>query len=193
MDRKDIRKKYQITEYCHQFLKEHIRENDICIDATAGNGFDTEFLCSLTGPGGRVYAFDIQQQALEHTKERLQGAGYDDCAVLISASHERMAEYVKEEVGAVVFNFGYLPGGDHRIATTGETSVAAIRQGMELLRTGGVMSLCIYSGGDTGYEEKEQILGFLQELDPKKWLVIATEYLNRKNHPPMPVFVIRMK
>lgn len=192
MDIKEIRKRYQITEYCHQFLKEHIRENDCCIDATAGNGFDTEFLCEMVGANGRVYAFDIQEQALKHTKERLQSAGYDNRAVLILAGHEKMADYVKEKVGAIVFNFGYLPGGDHRIATTGETSLKGIRAGMNLLRVGGVMSLCVYSGGDTGYEEKEQVLQFLRELDTKKWLVIATEYYNRKNHPPMPVFVIKM-
>ncbi len=193
MDQKKISKRYQITEYCHQFLKEHIRENDKCIDATAGNGSDTLFLCEQVGPGGKVYAFDIQEQALEHTKERLQSAGCDDRAVLIHAGHEKMEEYVKEEVRAIVFNFGYLPGGDHRIATKVETSLLAIRKGMELLCPEGIMSLCIYSGGDTGYEEREQILKFLKELDSNRWLVIATEYFNRKNHPPMPVFVIRMK
>ena len=36
---------FQITEYCHHILEEYIEEGDICIDATAGNGGDTEFLC----------------------------------------------------------------------------------------------------------------------------------------------------
>lgn len=192
MDRKEIREQYQITEYCHRFLKEHIGENDRCIDATAGNGYDTEFLCRLVGPNGKVYAFDIQEQALRHTRERLQGADCEDRAVLILAGHETMAEYVTEEVSAIVFNFGYLPGGDHQIATKAGTSLAAIRQGMGLLQVGGVMTLCIYSGGDTGYEEKERIMGFLRKVDSKKWLVIASEYWNRKNDPPMPVFVIRL-
>ena len=34
---------FQITEYCHHILEEYIEEGDICIDATAGNGGDTEF------------------------------------------------------------------------------------------------------------------------------------------------------
>lgn len=193
MEIREIREMYQITEFCHHFLQMHIEEGDSCIDATAGNGYDTEFLCSLVGENGTVYAFDIQEEALLHTKERLDGAGYGDRAVLFHTGHERMQEYVKEEVGAVVFNFGYLPGGDHKIATKAETSIEAIRQGMHFLRIGGVMSLCIYSGGDTGFEERERILAFLKELDPKKWLVVASEYYNRKNHPPMPVLVIRMK
>lgn len=193
MEIKEIRKQYQITEFCHHFLQMHVCENDRCIDATAGNGYDTEFLCKLVGPEGKVYAFDIQEDALNHTKERLHSAGIIDRAVLIHAGHEQMKEYVQEEVGAVVFNFGYLPGGDHTIATKADTSIQAIKQGMDLLRVGGIMSLCIYSGGDTGFDEREQILTFLKQLDAKKWLVIASEYYNRSNHPPMPVLVIRMK
>ena len=98
--------------------------------------------------------FDIQDAALEYTKERLEKSGLAERAVLIRDGHERMGYYVKEEVAAIMFNFGYLPGADHAVATKAETSLAAIRCGMELLKVGGVMSLCIYSGGDTGYEER---------------------------------------
>ena len=66
-----MKNSYQITEFCHSFMKEQVRPGDICIDATAGNGNDTEFLCALTGETGKVYAFDIQETALQHTKERL--------------------------------------------------------------------------------------------------------------------------
>ena len=55
------------------------------------------------------------------------------------------------------------------------------------------MNLCIYSGGDTGYEEKEAILNYVKELDSKKWLVIVNAYYNRKNDPPLPVFIYRLK
>lgn len=68
---------------------------------------------------------------------------------LILCSHEHMDRYLApESVDGICFNFGYLPGGDHRIATQAETSVAAVEQGLRLLKPGGVMSLCIYSGGD---------------------------------------------
>lgn len=193
LDFKERKKQYQITEYCHQFISRHVGSGDICIDATAGNGYDTEFLCGLVGPEGKVYAFDIQADALAHTAKRLETAGMKERVDLLHAGHEKMQQFVNEEVAAVVFNFGYLPGGDHAIATTSTTSIQAISQGLELLRIGGIMSLCIYSGGDTGFEEKEQILSYLKELDPKQWLVIASEYYNRKNNPPMPVVVIRIK
>lgn len=188
-----MKKSYQITDFCHRFLRDYIMEGDCCLDATAGNGNDTEFLCRMAGPSGRVYAFDIQKEALEHTRLRLEDAGLLERAVLIEAGHEHMQDYIKEQVSAIVFNFGYLPGGDHQIATRSETSIAAVRQGMELLKPDGVMSLCIYSGGDTGYEERNVLLEFLKELDTRKWLVIVNSFYNRKNDPPLPVFVIRLK
>ena len=42
-------KRYQITEWCHHFMENHVKEGDLCIDATAGNGNDTLFLCELVG------------------------------------------------------------------------------------------------------------------------------------------------
>ena len=81
---------YQITEYCHRMIKEHIKEGDCCVDATAGNGNDTEFLCRLTGADGKVYAFDIQKAAVEHTKKRLEEAGLTERAKVILDGHEHM-------------------------------------------------------------------------------------------------------
>lgn len=188
-----MRKRFQITEYCHHFLEEFLQEGDVCVDATAGNGNDTEFLCRNVGDHGKVYAFDIQKDAIEHTKARLDEAGMSERAVLIQDGHEKMLDYVQEEVSVIVFNFGYLPGGDHAIATHSETSIRAIEAGLSSLKVNGIMNLCIYSGGDTGYEERDVILSYIKELDSKKWLVIMSNYYNRKNDPPIPVFIIRMK
>ena len=115
-------------------------------------------------------------------------------AELILDGHEYMEKYVLEVgmVSCIVFNFGYLPGGDHTVATKAETSVAAIQSGLSLLRKGGLMSLCIYSGGDTGNQEKEAILGFLKTLDTKQYLVIVSAYFNRSNHPPVPVQIRKL-
>lgn len=188
-----MRNQFQITEYCHHVLEEYISEGDICVDATAGNGNDTEFLCRKVGTSGKVYAFDIQREAIAHTRERLLQADVYERAELILDGHEYMADYVRGEVKAAIFNFGYLPGGDHAIATRCETSLQAVKQAMGLLQVGGIINLCIYSGKDTGYEEKEALLSFLKELDSRQWLVLVHEYYNRENDPPLPVFVIRLK
>ena len=96
------------------------------------------------------------------------------------------------KVSCIVFNFGYLPGGDHKIATKAESSVEAIRQGLTLLEKNGMMSLCIYSGGDSGFEERDRILAYLKGLDSRKYLVIMSSYYNRPNNPPIPAMIIRL-
>lgn len=53
------------------------------------------------------------------------------------------------------------------------------------------MSLCIYSGKDTGFEEKAGILAYLKTLAPKEYTVIVNEYYNRGNCPPLPVFIFK--
>ncbi len=186
-------KSYQITEWCRYFIKEHVKEGDFCIDATAGNGNDTLLLCELVGESGNVIAFDIQEKAIENTKKRLEEHQVSKRAQVVLESHEHMKAYAKEaSVDCITFNFGYLPGGDHDLATKKESSITAIQEGLSLLKKGGMMSLCIYSGGDSGFEERDAILAFLRQLDSKKYLVIVSEYYNRPNNPPIPVMIVKL-
>ena len=187
-------KSYQITEWCHHFIRDHVKEGDICIDDTAGNGNDTQVLCELVGEAGKVFAFDIQETAVANTRERLEKNGLSNRAEVMQESHTNMGNYTEENsVSCIMFNFGYLPGGDHNLATKKDTSIEAIHEGLRLLRKGGMMSLCIYSGGDSGFEERDAILEELKNLDGKKYLVIKSEYYNRPNNPPMPVMIIKLK
>ena len=184
----------QITDWCQEILRTQARPGGLYIDATMGNGHDTLFFSRLAGESGRVLAFDIQPAALESTRELLKDQGVAERAELILDSHEHMDSYAERgSVDAICFNFGYLPGGDHRIATQAETSVAAVEQGLRLLKPGGVMSLCIYSGGDTGFAEKEALLGYLKRLPSEAYTVILSPYYNRRGDPPLPVFVFRQK
>ena len=189
MEKKD----FQITRLCHKMAQPFIREGDLCVDATMGNGHDTAFLCRSVGPSGQVLAFDIQERALEHTKERLEREDLHNCR-LICDSHENLAEYVRPETaGCVMFNLGYLPGGDHALATRPDTTLRALGAALKAVRRGGAILLCIYSGGDSGYAERDALLHWLEELDPRQYLVMLTRYWNRKNDPPIPVLVIRLE
>ena len=98
----------------------------------------------------------------------------------------------ENSVSCITFNLGYLPGGDHAKATKGVTSIEALTQGLSLLRKGGLISLCIYSGGDSGFEERDAVLAWLASLDPHKYLVIRSDYYNRPNNPPIPVLIIKL-
>ena len=182
----------QITYWCHEIIRSQAPKGGVYIDATMGNGNDTLMLCQLAGDKGEVFAFDIQERAIQKTRELLIKHEYMERVQLIQDGHENMDQYVKDSSADVIcFNFGYLPGGDHNIATKAATSLIAIEKGLNILKNGGMMSLCIYSGGDTGFEEKEQILSYLKTLPAEKYTVIVNEYFNRGNNPPMPVFVFK--
>ena len=175
------------------FILQHLGEGDVAVDFTMGNGHDTEFLSKTVGENGHVFAFDIQEKAIENTRNCLQKLGLSGQAEVIKDSHTNMGQYVEEEsVSCIVFNFGYLPGGDHALATHKDTSIAAIYAGLDLLKKGGMMSLCIYSGGDSGFEERDAILEELKNLDSKRYLVIMSSYYNRPNNPPIPVFIMKV-
>lgn len=185
-------KQSQITFWCHEVIRSQAVREGFYIDATMGKGNDTLFLCELAGEKGHVLAMDIQEEAICATRELLEMHHCLETAELVKDGHEHMDRYAGDDSADVIcFNFGYLPGGDHQIATKARTSVPAIKKGLEILKKGGMMSLCIYSGGDTGYEEKEAILRFLKELPSREYTVIANEYYNRRNDPPMPVFVFK--
>lgn len=188
-----IMKNYQITQWCSRFIEEQVKEGDICIDATMGNGNDTLLLSRLAGPDGQVLAFDIQEQALQAARQKLLRENAPANYTLFLESHTHMADHVKpDSVSCIVFNFGYLPGGDHSLATRSETSIQALEQSLTLLKKGGLLSLCIYSGGDSGFEERDALLTWLKKLDSHNYLVIRSDYYNRPNNPPLPVLVIRL-
>lgn len=184
---------YGIVDFVHRFIKEHVKPGDICIDATAGNGYDTKFLCELVGTSGEVIGMDIQEIAIKNTKKRLSENALLDRAKLVLDSHTEMGNYAeKNSVACIVFNLGYLPGGDHNLATKAENSVEAMKIALELLKKDGLLSVTIYSGKDSGFEERDKVLEWLKTLDTKKFLVIMSQYYNRPNHPPIPVQIVKL-
>ncbi len=176
----------------HTFLKQFVKEGDICIDATAGRGRDTELLCELAGETGHVFAFDVQPSAVQQTTERLAVRQFSSRATVLLDCHSHMEHYAEpESVHAIVFNFGYLPGGDHTICTKADTSIAAIEAGMRLLRAGGGMSLSLYYGGVTGYEERDRLLEYFRQIPQKDYTVLIGSFANRQNDPPLSVWILK--
>lgn len=177
---------------CHEILEKLIREGDIVIDATAGNGNDTVFLAGLVGESGKVYAFDIQQAAIDKTSERLQTMGLSERVSLIHDGHQNLGFYVKNAVRAVVFNLGYLPRGDHNIHTEGATTVEAISKAMDLIVPNGLVILVVYYGGDSGFDEKEYVLDYIKTIDSTRFAVMQTEFVNQPNCPPILICIEKL-
>ena len=155
-----------------------VSPGDRVVDATMGNGHDTLFLARLVGEGGLVYAFDVQSAAVENTKERLKEENLLSRARLFCVGHEHMREYVREPVSAVVFNLGWLPGGDHAVTTHWETTKTAVQSAMDLLLPGGVLIICAYPGHPEGDRERNALADFLSTVPPQRFNVLRQQFLN---------------
>ncbi|NLY43982.1 MAG: methyltransferase domain-containing protein [Clostridiaceae bacterium] len=177
----------------HEIVEKIVKEGDIVVDATAGNGHDTLFLAKLVGDSGHVYSFDIQDAALEATYSRLCAHNLQHRVTLIKDGHQEMDKYVPRGVKAVMFNLGYLPGGDHSICTKPDTTIEAIKKSLELLITNGIVMIVIYYGGDSGFEEKDAVMSFLKNLDYKKYSVLMHDFINQINCPPIAVCIEKLR
>jgi predicted methyltransferase len=155
-----------------------VQPGDTVIDATMGNGHDTQFLCEAVGPDGRVFAFDVQESALSSTDTLLRREGLSGRAVLFCCGHEHMDEYIKEKVRAVVFNLGWLPGGDHAVTTRWETTKEAVEKGLDLLLPGGILVVCAYPGHAEGDRERHELAALLSSLSNKDFNVLHQVFLN---------------
>lgn len=183
-------KQLKVLDLAHRCLREHIRPGDTLIDATCGRGNDTRLLCELTGDSGRVIAFDIQPDAIASTEALLTAHGLH--AELHCESHADMEKYAEPgTVSAIVFNFGWLPGGSHEIFTRADSSIAALNASLRLLKTGGVLVLCIYYGGANGFSECDALLEYLAALDSRYYTVLQCQFPNRTGCPPFAVFVTK--
>lgn len=188
----DPRKHFSALNIIHRLIKEKVQPGDICIDATAGRGNDTLLLAKLVGESGHVTAFDIQQDAVDSTKALLAANGMTERTDVLLKSHSEMGELFEENtVSCITFNFGWLPKGDHNIFTSKSTSIPAIEQGLKLLKSGGIMTLIIYYGRETGFEERDALLEYLPTIDSSRFTVIEMPFVNRPNCPPIPIIILK--
>lgn len=153
------------TEMAQLLLRQRLKEGDVVVDATVGNGHDTLFLADQVGPFGRVIGFDVQKAALEYTAARL---GERPHVRLVHAGHETLAAHLDGQtvkLAAVMFNLGYLPGTDRTVMTGSETTLAALQQASTLLSAGGLMTAVLYPGHAGGADEARNVLAFAQNLE----------------------------
>lgn len=186
-----LRAKYinKITDVNKIFLEKIIEKGDTVIDATMGNGYDTVYLGNLVGENGKVYAFDVQEEALISTRKKVIRDNMEDRVELILDGHENLDKYVKENVSCIVFNLGYLPRAKHVIITKPDTTLEAIKKGLNLLKPNGIMSIAAYIGHEGGLEEKNYICEYLNNLDQQEYNVLHMEFTNQINNPPQLILV----
>ena len=175
-------------EMAHDFLAQVITKEDIVVDATMGNGHDTLFLAQLAK---QVYAFDIQEQALEKTSQRLQEAGLAN-AELILQGHETVDQFVGE-VKAAIFNLGYLPSADKSIITQPQTTIESLDKLCQMLIKGGRIAIMIYYGHEGGDIERDAVLDFVSQLPQQEYTATIYRTLNQINNPPFLVMIEKLE
>ncbi len=170
------------------FILEHLSRGGVAVDFTMGNGNDTLFLSKTVGEEGRVYAFDIQEEALASTESHLRECGAPENYKLICASHHRVREFVKEPINAGMFNLGYLPrSGKKSVTTMRETTMPAVEAAIELLAPDGALIIAIYPGHEEGALEGDMLREYFKTLS--RFKICASEF-HILNSPDSPYFFL---
>ena len=179
------------TELAMSVTLTYIKPGDTVIDATCGTGQDTVVLARAVGNEGSVYAFDIQKSAHLLTEARLKSHGITNVQMKMQ-SFVSMSDHIQERsAAAVVFNLGYLPGGDHSITTTADTTLEGLEAALRTIRPGGIVTVVMYDGHEEGAEEKKAILEWAEDLDQSRYHVAYVSLLNQKKHPPEILWITR--
>ena len=181
------------VKFVQDFLSSRLVHPQLCVDATCGNGGDTAFLCNLTAPAGRVLAFDVQPEAIRSTRTRLEQANVPaERYSLICGSHADLLQYVQPGTAdAVMFNFGWLPGADHGVFSTAQSSIPALQAALQAVRPGGIVSAILYSGAVIGSDEKQAVLRFLRALPLKSFTVLVCDFANWAETAPLPCLILK--
>ncbi len=170
-----------ISVIYQNIISNFIENKSIAIDATLGNGYDTDFLSKNFQ---KVYAFDIQKEAILNYREK----NIHNVSLILD-SHENFEKHIRENVDCIVYNLGYLPGGDKSITTKEKSTIKSLESGLNILKENGLMIIALYSGHEEGKYEKDAVLNYCKNLSKKRFGVIYQQFLNRTNNPPSLVVI----
>ena len=179
-----------LTRLAHQLIAEHFNtlngDKRLAVDATCGNGYDTQFLLTLGFE--KIHAFDIQPAALESTRRKNHDSKQ---LVLHLACHSQISLIISSTIDCAMFNLGYLPRQNKQITTLAPTSVAALTQVIEKLSTNGILTCLCYPGHPAGQIETESVRGLMQHLSQA---YDVTQYDSRNPSESTPVlFIVKQK
>ncbi len=178
-------------DLAHSYWSRLVQPGDTVIDATCGHGYDTLKICqlALSINKGKVYAFDIQNQAIESARQYInahlpldlrQQIFFQQCCHSLFPS-----EISPSSVRLIVYNLGYLPKGDKTCTTRLDTTLQSLNQAQHLLQPGGILSVTCYPGHPEGAIEQEAILHYAALFSPQEWSCCHHSWLNRQQSPTL--------
>ena len=185
------------TALAMELTLKYVIPGDVVIDATSGNGHDTLTLAEAVGDLGQVIALDIQQSALESAGVLLH-ANAKENVTFVQGNFRNLAELTTcllhdRKPSAIVFNLGYLPGGDKSVTTVREDSVEAVKQALELVAVDGVVTVVLYCGHEAGKAEKKAVLDMAAELPASRFHAVYGGMINQRKDPPEVLWITKKK
>lgn len=171
-----------VTE-AHKTILPYLSEQSISIDATMGNGHDTLFLAKHSF---KVYAFDIQENAIIATRTRLEKNNCIKNVSLIHAGHEIMQQHITfgEKADVILFNLGYLPHADTSIITQEKSTIIALNQALKRLSKKGIISILAYPGHKGGSSELQAIIQWYEQLNSLQYAISIIRSMQEKPDSP---------
>ncbi|MBO6047194.1 MAG: class I SAM-dependent methyltransferase [Erysipelotrichaceae bacterium] len=161
-----------MVDYAHSELSRYL-PCACAVDFTLGQGNDTLFLSQYADT---VYAFDIQQKAIELSSRRINSQNVH----LVLDSHVHFDRYVESfDVG--IFNLGYMPGISHEVTTVLETTQKAIKKAVECMRQ--AIVIVVYIGHAAGAQEGQWLEEYCSSLDSHRFNVSTYRMMNKRQAP----------
>ncbi len=145
---------------------------DLAYDMTLGTGKDSDFLSEIFR---KVISLDIQEDAVRKYSPP------ENVTVLVK-DHSSIGDF-SECADLIVYNLGYLPGGDENITTLPDTTIKSFGSALKLLKKGGFLMAAVYTGHDGGYE-RDKVLEFFEGLDYREYSVLRHTFTNRPGMAP---------
>ncbi len=173
------------TDLAHAMWKKSLCKGDIAIDATCGAGKDSTVIAALlqAAGGGTLQMMDIQQSAIDKSREALKSV--ETPSVTLSFHLGCHTHFPDITPKLIVYNLGYLPGGDKSLTTTAVNTLQSVKRATEILSNQGVISIICYPGHNPGAIEEIALSEFLEKLPPDRWSVSYTQWKNRKKSPSL--------
>ncbi len=173
--------------FAYEQWKAVVRPGCCLIDATCGNGKDTLRLAQLIDGTGLVLALDIQRQAIEHSERLL--SEHLSCEQrkqvhLVHQSHETFPKIAYQKpVQLIVYNLGYLPGGNKELTTMTEATLNSLNAAMSLLSPGGLICITCYPGHEEGKKEQQALLSHLKGTSSNEWNIAFYRKMGSETAP----------
>ncbi len=183
------------TELAMYISLNYIKEGDVVCDATCGNGNDTVVLAKAVGEKGTVIGFDIQREAIYNTRKLIESNKLEN-VILINQSFENISDFCEENnlsPKVVLFNLGYLPGGDKTICSEKDATLLGIKNALKAICQGGIVTVVLYQGHEKGAIEKKAVLEMVENLPSSDYHVAFVNMLNQKKNPPEILWITKKK